>query len=87
MFAYNNTDLDGLGLTPYQLMFTRDARLPLDLMASPDHEFEIDHHHYHLWHTRALRDVTVMVQAFQKHSVARSRFPPPAVPARLGGPS
>ena len=66
MFAYNSHDIDSLGLSPMQLLFGTDPRLPLDLMASPDTEFQLDHHQYHVWHTAALRDVFHMVQAFAK---------------------
>ena len=43
-------------------------------MASPDAEFAIDRHQYHMWHTAALRDVFAMVQAFSNIKKPRKSF-------------
>jgi len=73
MFAYNSHDIAGLGLSPFQIFMGRDPRLPLDLMASADFEFALDHHRYHMWHTRALRDVLEIVRAFQAASNSKNK--------------
>ena len=74
MFAYNTHDVAGVGLTPHQMMFARDARLPLDLMASSDFEFSVDARQYHLWHTRALRDVLAIIKAAAANIAAKNKL-------------
>ena len=78
-FPYSVSELAGLGVSPFQLLFGRKPRLPVDLLAGLDQEeFDMDERAYGLNLTRKLHELharftEVDAEYRQKYRKARYR--------------
>jgi transposase InsO family protein len=50
-FAYRTTEVDGIGLSPFQMMYGRKPTMPTDLYLASPFTFTQDRQRYHLNHT------------------------------------
>ena len=69
-FAYRTYDLSGFGKSPYQIMFGRDPRLPIDLYADEDENWNsrVDRVKYSTLHSERVNIIRGMVREIQSLS-------------------
>jgi hypothetical protein len=73
-FAYRTHDVDGMGLSPYQLVYGRDPRLPIDLYREElEWDTVIERQKYHVVQNHMAKEVFAIVKKFQEASNLRNK--------------
>ena len=71
-YAYRTTEVDGLGFSPFQLLYGRTPITPADLFTSPPFAFQQDRHKYGLTHMSDMVKMHKELEAVQLEQLRKS---------------